>query len=153
MFEWLGVIGDLLGIGKNALQASSKRKQSRLDSELKVTEAVANAKVKRVNSNTDSDSEMDSESIRQQKNSWKDEFLLILFYMPIVCVVVTPFIICYKLNKWELLNEEMAKSWDSLNNLPDWYPYVLFGIFISVYGFRSFARKLLDSKLNIFKKK
>ena len=54
----LGLIGNLLGIGKNALENRSKLKQLKAEQQFKILEAQTKAQVDRIMSNTDSDNQI-----------------------------------------------------------------------------------------------
>ena len=46
------------------------------------------------------------------------------------------------------MNNFVLKSYESLDQLPNWYKYVLGAVIIDVLGFRSFARKIVDKHFN-----
>ena len=58
--------------------------------------------------------------------------------------------IAFKDGSWVKLNEYTKESWQSLNELPDWYMYVLVAVVVDVLGFRSFMRKIIDKWSNKF---
>ena len=141
----LSIIGNLLGIGKDALSNRAKLKQAKLESNLKVIEARANAQVTRINSNTVSDNQLDLMA--------KEEVITYLFLVPVFIATVTPFIIAYKSNDFTNLSEDIKISYENLDKLPQWYKWVLGAIVIDVLGFRSFARKIIDKFINKYSKK
>jgi hypothetical protein len=144
----LGLLGNLLGIGKSALENRAKLKQLKAEQEFKITEATTKASVDRIMSNTESDNQIDLITAQNKKYTYKDEVITYLFLMPVLIATVVPFIIAYEANSWGELNDLTLSSYESLDMLPTWYKYVLGAVVIDVLGFRSFARKLVDKYMN-----
>lgn len=143
----ISLIGNLLGIGKEALSNRAKLKQLKQEQEFKVLEAQTKANVDRILSNTDSDNQIDLITAQQKNNTLKDEVVTYLFLIPVFIATVSPFIIAFKENNFTHLPQDIRVSYENLNQLPNWYKYVLGAIVIDVLGFRSFARKIVDKYL------
>ncbi len=143
----LKILGNLIGIGKDALQNKAKLKQIKQEQEFKVLEAQTKANVDRILSNTDSDNQIDLITAQQKNSTFKDEVVTYLFLIPVVIATVTPFIIAFKENNYTNLSDDIRISYENLDKLPNWYKYVLGAIVIDVLGFRSFARKIVDKYL------
>jgi|TARA_B110000977_G_scaffold143019_1_gene181641 hypothetical protein len=146
------IIGNILGIGKDALSNRAKLKQLKVDNKFKLEEATTNAHVKRINSETEGDLSIDLITARDKNNTKKDEAVTYLFLAPLFVATIVPFIVAFKTGKWENLNILLNDSYQSLSKLPEWYFYGLSFVLVDVLGFRSFARKFLDtwaSKVNI----
>jgi hypothetical protein len=139
-----GLIGNLLGIGKSALDNRAKLKQLKSEQEFKIIEATTNANVDRIMNNTESDNQIDLITAQNKKYTYKDEVITYLFLMPVAIATVVPFIIAFKTNDWVNLNTLTLDSYQSLDKLPTWYKYALAAVIIDVLGFRSFARKIVD---------
>ena len=152
MFEWIGIIGNLLGIGKDALNNKAKLKKLIVEQEHAIVTAQTEAFVDRIKSNTDSDNEIDLITARDKKFSNKDEIITYTFLTPVFIATATPFIQAWNSSDWTQLAENIKTSYQNLNELPDWYMYVLFAIIIDVLGFRSFARKVVDKYIDKTKK-
>lgn len=144
----LGLIGNLLGIGKSALENRAKMKQLKAEQEFSIIEAQTKAQVDRIMSNTDSDNQIDLITAQNKKYTSKDEVVTYLFLVPVVVATVVPFIIAIKTNAWTELNALILSSYEGLDKLPNWYKYVLGAVVIDVLGFRSFARKLVDKYIH-----
>ena len=144
MFNWLGVIGNILGIGKQALENSAKLKQLRTEQEHEIIKAQTKATVDRIMSNTDSDNAIDLITARNKKYTLKDEVITYLFLVPVVIATLTPFIQAFQAEDWTNLAEDIRLSYENLDRLPTWYKWVLGAIVIDVLGFRSFARRLVE---------
>jgi len=140
----LGLIGNLLGIGKDALNNRAKLKELKQQQEYSIIQATTQANVDRITSNTDSDNQIDLITAQDKKHSFKDEVVTYLFLIPVVIATVTPFIIAFKESNFINLSDDIRMSYENLDKLPNWYKYVLGAIVIDVLGFRSFARKIVD---------
>ena len=143
----LGLIGNLLGIGKDALNNRAKLKELKQQQEYSIIQATTQANVDRITSNTDSDNQIDLITAQDKKHSFKDEVVTYLFLIPVVIATVTPFIIAFKESNFINLSDDIRTSYENLDKLPNWYKYVLGAIVIDVLGFRSFARKIVDKYL------
>ena len=139
----LQILGNILGIGKDALNSRAELKKLKAKQEHSIIEAQTKAQVDRILSNTDSDNQIDLITAQDKKHSLKDEVVTYLFLIPVIIATATPFIIAYKENNFVNLSEDIKLSYENLNQLPKWYKYVLAAIIIDVLGFRSFARKIL----------
>lgn len=144
----LGLIGNLLGIGKSALENRAKMKQLRAEQEFSIIEAQTKAQVDRIMSNTDSDNQIDLITAQNKKYTSKDEVVTYLFLVPVVVATVVPFIIAIKTNAWTELNALILSSYEGLDKLPNWYKYVLGAVIVDVLGFRSVMRKVVNSYIN-----
>ena len=142
--ELLKILGNVLGIGKDALSNRMELKKLKAQQEHSILEAQTKAQVNRILSNTDSDNQIDLITAQDKKHSLKDEVITYLFLVPVVIATVTPFIIAYNSSSYVNLSEDIKISYENLDKLPDWYKYVLAAIVIDVLGFRSFARKIVD---------
>ena len=138
------LLGNLIGIGKDALENKAKLKRLKQEQEFSIIEAQTKANVDRILSNTDSDNQIDLITAQQKNNTLKDEVVTYLFLIPVFIATVSPFIIAFKENNFTHLPQDIRVSYENLNQLPNWYKYVLGAIIIDVLGFRSFARKLVD---------
>jgi hypothetical protein len=140
----LSVVGNLLGIGKDALNNRAKRKTLIAEQEHAIIKAQTDAVVDRIMSNTESDNAIDLITARDKKFTNKDEIITYTFLIPVFIATATPFIQAWTNSDWTNLSEDIQASYENLNRLPTWYKYVLGAIIIDVLGFRSFARKLIE---------
>ncbi len=142
----LKVVGNLFGIGKNFLDNRAKLKQAKSDQEYEIVKAETKAVVDRIQTNSQSDSEIDIITARNKKFSSKDEIVTYLFLTPVAIANIIPFVVAYQNDSWINLNQHFVESYKMLSLLPEWYPYIVGLIVIDVLGFRSFARKIIDKK-------
>ena len=144
----LGLIGNLLGIGKSALENRAKMKQLKAEQDFSIIEAQTKAQVDRIMSNTDSDNQIDLITAQNKRFTSKDEVVTYLFLVPVVVATVVPFIIAFKTDSWTELNALILASYESLDKLPEWYKYVLGAVVIDVLGFRSLMRGLVNKYID-----
>ena len=137
------ILGNLLGIGKDALNNRAELKRLKAVQKHAILEAQTKAQVDRILSNTDSDNQIDLITAQDKRHTLKDEIVTYLFLIPVVIATATPFIIAYKDANFTNLAQDIRVSYENLDCLPQWYKYVLAAIIIDVLGFRSFARKLI----------
>ena len=143
------IIGDLLGIGKDALKNRAELKRLKAQQEHSILEAQTKAQVDRILSNTDSDNQIDLITAQDKRYTLKDEIVTYLFLIPVVIATVSPFIIAYKESNFTNLAQDIRVSYENLDCLPNWYKYVLGAIIIDVLGFRSFARTVSYTHLTL----
>ena len=140
----IALITGALGIGGKFLEGKQKLKELKQTQKFKIIEAETTAIVNRITSNNESDNAIDMITARNKKYTYKDEIITYLFLMPVVIATITPFIIAYQSDSWTELNQLTIGSYKGLNQLPEWYKYVLGAVVIDVLGFRSFARKIME---------
>ena len=111
---------------------SSKVETKAAETRMKVSEADARAKIML----SAATSEADWEKIMAQgtQNSWKDEFLVILYSIPLVLSFC---------GEWG--RNTVADGFDALSTMPEWYQYTLGVIVASSFAVRS-ATKFFGRK-------
>ncbi len=140
----LQIIGNLLGIGKDALNSRAELKKLKAKQEHSIIEAQTKAQVDRILSNTDSDNQIDLVTAQNKRHTLKDEVVTYIFLVPVFIATITPFLIAFNNNEWTKLSIYVKEAYKNLDQLPAWYKWVLAAIIIDVLGFRSFARKVLS---------
>ena len=73
------ILGNLIGIGKDALQNKAKLKQIKQEQEFKILEAQTKANVDRILSNTDSDNQIDLITAQQKDKTFKDGRVSVIY--------------------------------------------------------------------------
>tara|TARA_X000001382_G_C3086779_1_gene152235 strand:- start:244 stop:627 length:384 start_codon:yes stop_codon:yes gene_type:complete len=116
-----GLIGPIANLAGTFLQGRLER--TKANTEMKVAEAKARATVMEKQATGEID--WDLEAIRGARNSWKDEWLVILFSIPLILAFV-PNMELVVLNGFEVLNQ-----------MPEWYKYSLGVIVASSFGVRA----------------
>jgi hypothetical protein len=68
------------------------------------------------------------------QKSWKDEFLLLLFSLPVILTFIPS------------MQPYVQKGWEMLNQAPEWFLWLYAAMIISVWGLRGIARSVLESR-------
>jgi len=122
----LGLVGDLAG---NWMKGKVDKQKA--ESDVKVAKAKAEAVVYQKQATGEID--WDLESMKGSQSSWKDEWLTIIFSIPLV--------MCFIPGMEEIVQNGFAR----LNELPEWYQYTLGVIVAASFGVRS-ATKFFGKK-------
>tara|TARA_Y100000992_G_C21164259_1_gene442671 strand:+ start:163 stop:558 length:396 start_codon:yes stop_codon:yes gene_type:complete len=122
----LGLVGDLAG---NWMKGKVEKQKA--ESDVKVAKAKAEAVVYEKQATGEID--WDLESMKGSQSSWKDEWLTIIFSIPLV--------MCFIPGMEEIVQNGFAR----LNELPEWYQYTLGVIVAASFGVRS-ATKFFGKK-------
>jgi hypothetical protein len=122
----LGLVGDLAG---NWMKGKVDKQKA--ESDVKVAKAKAEAVVYQKQATGEID--WDIESMKGSQSSWKDEWLTVIFSIPLV--------MCFIPGMEEIVQNGFAR----LNELPEWYQYTLGVIVAASFGVRS-ATKFFGKK-------
>lgn len=144
--KWLSIVGNIIGIGKDALNNRAELKKLKTAQTHSIIAAQTKAQVDRILNNTHTDNEIDLITVRDKKHSYKDEVVTYLFLVPIFVAAITPFIIAYNENNFMNLSEDVNTAYRNLGLLPTWYQIGVGFVLIDVLGFRSIARKFIEAK-------
>ncbi len=120
------LLGPALELGKDFLKGKAEEKK-----------AIQQRKISAIQNDADWENKMADAT----SNSWKDEFWSIILALPIMAVVYS--VAMDDVSIIERVNEGFA----ALNQLPEWYQYLLF---IAVSA--SFGLKSADKLMNLRKK-
>ena len=112
------MIGQLLGAVGNLASTY-------LDGKVAVQKANAEIKVKQATGEID----WDIEAIRATQNSWKDEWITLLFSIPLILAFC---------GDWG--NQIVQAGFLALESMPSWYQYSLGGIVSASIGFRGVSK-------------
>ena len=110
---------------------SGKVEQTKANAQTKVAKAQAEAVVMQKKATGEID--WDLEMARGSSNSWKDEWLTILFSIPLILAFVPG------------MEDVVANGFARLNEMPEWYQYSLGVIVAASFGVRS-ATKFFGKK-------
>lgn len=70
------------------------------------------------------EADWDTNAQQDMKTSWKDEYLTILFSVPLILAFIPA------------TQESILKGFETLNKTPDWYMMLVMGIVAAVFGLR-----------------
>ena len=118
-----GLLGPIASLAGTWLNGKVETKAAETKAKVARAEAEAQIMVSRATS------EADWEKIMAQgtQNSWKDEYLVLLFSIPLILAFL-PF---------EWANVAVAKGFAALDSMPQWYSYTLGVIVASSFAVRS----------------
>lgn len=107
------------------------RENKRQKSELKA--ARHEAQVARIRQGDEQAAAMDE--LSAQNRGWKDDYLLI--------ITTAPLVLCF----FPVFVGDIQAGFAALENLPEYYMYLLAGVYIDTFGFRRILRNVLDKWL------
>ena len=119
MISLIGPVIDVLGsLGGSYLE----RKKAEAKGKARVAVAKAEGEI-----------DWDIEQAKAGANSWKDEWLCLLFSVPLVMCFIPG------------LEEYVTRGFETLDKMPEWYRYCLGVIVAASFGFRG-ATKFMGKK-------
>jgi len=128
------ILGPLIEIGREWLSHRSKLKEVKRQSEIRIAEKKTEATIKRIENGDTHAATMDQLSVGER--GWKDDYLLIIATIPLL-MAFSP----------ALLPLAIA-GFAALDELPEWYMWVVLGLFIDTFGFRRMIRVALEGWLS-----
>ena len=118
------IIGPVANIGKQYLSNKAAEKQAKHEAKLNVIQ---------------NDADWESKMVDASASSWKDEFWTIILAVPI-------FMVGYAIIADDMSVVERTKqAFQTLNELPEWYQYLLFIAISSSFGIKG-ASKLMGMR-------
>lgn len=123
------LLGPVASIAGNWVEG--KVEETKAKAAVKVEKAKADAEVQKRIATGDIDWE--ASMADATKDSWKDEFALVVLLLPSILVFIPS------------LTEHVKAGFDVLNTLPDWYQYLLFIAVSSSFGIKG-ADKLMGMR-------
>ena len=133
------MLGGLVTIGSAIVSGISgyfkdkneiKKVQVEAEKMIKMTEAES--KAKRLEREAEKDYDLDKLSMIAMDKSWKDEFLLILFSIPIA--------MCF----FPEYRQYVEDGFKTLNIIPEWFMYIYVAMIVVIYGLRGILRMFLQ---------
>jgi hypothetical protein len=126
---WTMLLKPLIGVAGDVVKGFVEKKK--LESEQKLTKIKAETTL--MEKQIKGEIEWDLEGIKNTKDSWKDEYLTILFSIPLLLCFL-PFTVDY-----------VERGFDALSKTPDWYKYTLGVIVSASFGIKG-ATKFFGGK-------
>lgn len=103
-----------------------QRKTAQLQSDLKVNEAVTEAKIKRLQTQEEADIAWENTALSQ--SGWKSGYLTIIFSLPLVLMFIPEMV------------PIIEKGFDAINHAPDWYKGAVGAMVAADFG----IKKMID---------
>ena len=94
--------------------------------------AEAESKAKRLEREAEMDYDLDKIAMNAMDKSWKDEFLLILFSIPIA--------MCF----FPEYRQYVEDGFKTLEIIPEWFMYIYVAMIVVIYGLRGLLRMFLQ---------
>jgi len=126
---WTALIGPVADLASTWLKGSVEK--TKANAEAKVAKAKAEATIMEKKATGEID--WDLEMARGSQSSWKDEWLVILFSIPLILAFIPG------------MEEVVANGFLQLEKMPEWYQYSLGVIVAASFGVRS-ATKFFGKK-------
>lgn len=132
MFDWFKTaIDSIAGIVKEPLTEWQKRKTLKVEQEDKALEREHELKLEQLKINSklaeqgiQVEADWDSKAQENMQHSWKDEYLLILFSMPLIGCFIPEY------------QENVLRGFEILQQTPQWYIWSILGMVAGAWGLR-----------------
>ncbi len=118
---WTALIGPIANIAGSWMDG--KVEQTKANAKTKVAKAVAEAAIMEKKATGEID--WDIEMARSSTSSWKDEWLVVLFSIPLILAFIPG------------MEDVVQNGFEQLNKMPEWYQYSLGVIVAASFGVRS----------------
>jgi hypothetical protein len=145
--SFLSFLNPIASLGKTYLEgknnvAKAKSAAAIIGIEAEADVKVANAKAahKLANSGQTQDFNLDLVAMQQMDKSLLDEIMIGLLLIPIAASFVG-------------YQEEVTAAFESFASMPDWYQYLVIGVYVVKFGMRGLLTKLVSGKLSGIKLK
>ncbi len=125
------IIGNIIDAVSGYQSNKQEIKKAKQQGEIKIQEAKIEAQIKLIQSDRESAGELDAIALRQV--GWKDEFLMIITTAPLILAFV-PDMVPY-----------IDKGFEALDKMPEYYMYLVGGVYIYVLGFKRILLKVMES--------
>jgi hypothetical protein len=145
--SWLSFLNPIAGLGKTYLEgknnvAKAKSAAAIIGIEAEADVKVANAKAahKLADNGQTQDYNLDLVAMQQMDKSLLDEVMIALLLVPIAASFLG-------------YQEEVTAAFESFASMPDWYQYLVIGVYIVKFGMRGLLTKLMSGKLGSIRPK
>lgn len=106
-----------------------------IQSEADTKKAIALSKINQAQNGQIIDANLDQIAMKQMASSWKDEFIMFIFYIPVILAFIP------QTQKYALAGFEVMKQ------MPEWYQYSIIGILVVTFGMRGLLKNVLSHKI------
>ena len=130
IFATLGtaIISGITGYFKD----KNEIKKVEVEAEKMLVLAKAEAEANKMKRESEQDYDLDKISMMAMEKSWKDEFLLILFSIPIAMCFFPDY------------RQYVEDGFKTLNIIPEWFMYIYVAMIVVIYGLRGLLRMFLQ---------
>ena len=145
--SFLSFLNPIASIGKTYLEGKNQVAKAKsaaaivgLQAEADVKTAGARAANKLADDGQTQDFNLDLVAMQQMDKSFLDEVMIALLLVPIAASFLG-------------YQEEVSAAFESFSAMPDWYQYLVLGVYIVKFGMRGLLTKLMSGKLGGIKLK
>ena len=130
IFATLGtaIISGITGYFKD----KNEIKKVEVEAEKMLVLAKAEAEANKMKRESEQDYDLDKIAMNAMDKSWKDEFLLILFSIPIAMCFFPDY------------RQYVEDGFKTLNIIPEWFMYIYVAMIVVIYGLRGLLRVFLQ---------
>ena len=143
--SWLSFLNPIAGLGKTYLEGKNNVAKSAaaivgIQAEADVKVAGARAANKLADEGQTQDFNLDLVAMKQMDKSLLDEIMIALLLIPIAASFVG-------------YQAEVTAAFESFAVMPEWYQYLVIGVYVVKFGMRGLLTKLVTGKLGNMKLK
>ena len=139
MLSVIGSIGSAIVSGvSDYFKGKQEISKTKLEGDIKVLIAEAEAKVKRLERESEQDYDLDRLATENMEKSWKDELILLIWLTPVAMCFIPEY------------HVYVTNGFASLALVPDWYMGILVGMVVVIYGMRGLLKMVLQMIGNRF---
>lgn len=139
MLSIIGSIGSAIISGvSDYFKGKQEISKTKLEGDIKVLIAEAEAKVKRLERESEQDYDLDRLATENMEKSWKDELILLIWLTPVAMCFIPDY------------HVYVTNGFASLALVPDWYMGILVGMVVVIYGMRGLLKMVLQMVGNRF---
>jgi hypothetical protein len=126
-------VGKLFGMGETWVEAKQERETAKVKNKIALEEATTKASIVVKQKDADATNDIDLISIKNQRFTWTDEYIKVLFTLP------------FALMFFPWTQEYVIEGFKAFQlHTPEWYKYIIYAIVISELGMRRMFMKLFD---------
>lgn len=145
--SWLSFLNPIASLGSTYLEGKNQVAKAKSAAAIISIEAEANVKVagaraahKLADDGQTQDYNLDYIAMQQMDKSYVDDIMIALLLVPVGASFVG-------------YQEEVTAAFKSFASMPDWYQYLIIGIYVVKFGLRGLLTKLVSGKLGGIKLK
>ena len=149
----MGIFNGVTDIIKEPIKGWQERKTIKAKAEIQIAQTKADALVEQAKAMVEMakagqviEADWDTNAQKQMQFSWKDEFLMVLLFSPVVMLFASAFL------PENGFQDKIIGAVKALEQFPMWYVSMLLGIVAAVYGLRWLIVPIADKMIQKGKK-
>ncbi len=132
-------VGGVFDLAKAPIEGWQERKTLKVQTDNEIRKIDANTRNKRADAQIEMakngqviEADYDARAQDNMKHTWKDEYLVVLLFLPVLMLFISPLLMDWFPNFQNLV----IGSVKALDEFPSWYTFLLTGIVIATFGLR-----------------